>query len=261
MLNRKILNEMVEDYKKLDGVEAIVLGGSSSAKSSDNHSDFDIYIYAKKEPDVEKRREIALKYSVNPEIDNHYFETGDVYRLDKTGKPIDIMYRNPEFIENNIKWVWQEGNASLGYTTCFVDNVNKSEILYDKNGWFQKLQEVTKSPYPDELADNIIKKNYAYLKDVMFSYYDQLETAVSRNDFVSINHRTSAFLASYFDIIFAKNRILNPGEKRLVEFAKQNCKILPENFEKDVNNFAAGSPETKLKTADKLLKNLAEILR
>lgn len=181
-MNREILAKMVEDYRKLDGVEAIVLGGSSSAKSADNRSDFDIYIYAKHEPDVEKRREIALKYSTKPEIDNHYFETGDTYKLNQTGKPIDIMYRNPEFIENNIKWVWQECNASLGYTTCFVDNVNKSEILYDKNGWFKNLQKITQSPYPDKLANNIIKKNYDYLKDVMFSYYDQLETAIKRND-------------------------------------------------------------------------------
>lgn len=251
---------MVKDYQTLPEVESIVFGGSASAKNADNHSDFDIYIYSDKEPDVEQRRKIALKYSINPEVDNHNFGTGDAYRLKETGKPIDIMYWSLQFIEDNIKYVWEEGNASLGYTTCFIKTVNSSEILYDKNGKFEQLQKRTQTPYPDKLANNIIKKNFNYLKDAMYSFYDQLESAVQREDYVSINHRSAAFLASYFDIIFAKNKILHPGEKRLVEIAKNTCKILPENFEKDVTTFAVGGVEYKLAAANILIKNLKEIL-
>lgn len=262
MDNREILLSMVEDYKKLDEIEAIVLGGSSTASMSDRRSDFDIYIYwSGKEPDVEKRRQIAEKYSDNPEVDNHYFETGDVYYLKETGKPIDIMYRSTDGIEANIKWVWEDCNAGLGYTTCFVDNVNKSEILFDRNGWFKKLQEKTKTPYPEKLAENIIKKNFAYLKDVMFSYYDQLKSAVEREDFVSVNHRSAAFIASCFDIIFAKNKILNPGEKKLVSFALKNCEILPENFEKDINTLAVGIVSERLAAAENLVENLRKFLQ
>ena len=94
----------------------------------------------------------------------------------------------------------------------------------------------------------------------MFSYYDQLESAVERKDYVSINHRSAAFLASYFDIIFAKNKLLHPGEKKLVSFALENCKILPEDFEKDVEALAIGSVSQKLQTADKMVENLRKIL-
>ena len=260
MNNEEILNSMIDDYKSFDEVEAIVFGGSSAAKTSDCKSDFDVYIYCTKEPPVEARRRIAEKYADNPEIDNHYFETGDVYYLRETGKPIDIMYRSPESIEGNIKWVWEECNASLGYTTCFVDNVNKSKILFDRNGWFKRLQDKTKSPYPDKLAQNIINKNFAYLKDAMFSYYDQLNSAVLRNDYVSVNHRTAAFLASYFDIIFAKNKILHPGEKKLVDLAKANCKELPKSFEQDVNTLACGNIEERLKIAANMVEKLREFI-
>lgn len=258
--NQEILMEMVEHYKKLKEVDAIGLGGSSTAKMADNKSDYDIYIYGKSEPPVQARREIAEKFADNPEIDNHYFETGDTFRLRETGKPIDIMYRNPDFIEGNVKWVWEDGNASLGYTTCFVDNIKKTQVLFDKNGWLENIKKRVDTPYPEKLAQNIIKKNFSYLKDVMFSFYDQIASAVERNDFVSINHRCAAFLASYFDIIFAKNNVLNPGEKKLVSFALNNCKILPDNFEKDVNTLAVGAVEKRVPTAGKMVENLRKIL-
>ena len=62
MDNRQFLLMMTEDYKQFDEVEAIAISGSSTAKQSDNRSDFDIYIYCTKEPDVTKRRQIAEKY-------------------------------------------------------------------------------------------------------------------------------------------------------------------------------------------------------
>ncbi|MGA9579370.1 MAG: hypothetical protein WBV90_17300, partial [Terrimicrobiaceae bacterium] len=53
-------------------------------------------------------------------------------------------------------------------------------------------------------------------------------------DLLSINHRLAAFFASYFDIIFAVNRELHPGEKRLLQFALNGCRLLPENMETDI---------------------------
>lgn len=258
--SHEILMEMVEHYKGIKEVEAIGLAGSSTANSADNKSDYDIYIYGTKEPPVSQRRKIAEKYSDNPEIDNHNFETGDTFYLRETHKPIDIMYRSFDSIEGNIKWVWEGCNASLGYTTCFVDNVKKTEILFDRDGKLQSLKERVNTPYPEKLAKNIIKKNFNYLKDAMFSFYDQIASAVERKDFVSINHRSAAFLASYFDTIFAKNRVLNPGEKKLIPFALKNCKILPSGFEQDVKELAVGDICKRLPAADRLVENLRKIL-
>lgn len=42
-------------------------------------------------------------------------------------------------------------------------------------------------------------------------------------------------MESYFDIIFAMNELTHPGEKRLVQLCKKNCKILPNNFEENIN--------------------------
>ena len=50
--NHEILTEMIEHYKKLKEVESIGLGGSSTANTADNKSDYDIYIYGKSEPSL-----------------------------------------------------------------------------------------------------------------------------------------------------------------------------------------------------------------
>ena len=70
----------------------------------------------------------------------------------------------------------------------------------------------------------------------MPAYPKQIKKAVERKDFVSINHRITEFLASYFDLLFAINEVTHPGEKRLIQFCKKQCKILPENFEENLNS-------------------------
>ena len=66
------------------------------------------------------------------------------------------------------------------------------------------------------------------------SYDTQIKKAVERNDLISINHRVSAFMESYFDIIFALNRLTHPGEKRLVQLCVKNCDVLPVDFEENI---------------------------
>ena len=67
------------------------------------------------------------------------------------------------------------------------------------------------------------------------SYDVQISKAISRNDRVNLISRCNAFMESYFDIIFAMNKIKHPGEKRLVEFALNNCLKLPDDFKKNID--------------------------
>ena len=68
------------------------------------------------------------------------------------------------------------------------------------------------------------------------SYDRQIHKAAARNDLLSVNHRIAAYLQSYFDIIFAMNELTHPGEKRMMEYAKANASILPNDFEKNINS-------------------------
>ena len=53
----------------------------------------------------------------------------------------------------------------------------------------------------------------------------QIEKALKRQDLLSINHRSSEFFASYFDLLFALNEQTHPGEKRMLAYAKTNCPL------------------------------------
>ena len=51
----------------------------------------------------------------------------------------------------------------------------------------------------------------------------------------------AALLASYFDVLFALNRELHPGEKRLVAAAQAQCERLPAQLAGDVAAVLAAS--------------------
>ena len=253
--------KIVYEFSQVEQVRAIALAGSVASGTADEDSDFDVYIYAENEIPLEVRECIAKKYAKEPSLDNRYWETGDEMILADSKKGLDIMYRSPEWIEGIVKGVYDDKIAWLGYSTAFLHNISSSKILYDKDGWFLALQSKVNAGYPEELAQNIIKKNFLLLKRKRYaSFYAQIKNALKRKDYVSVNHRVTAFLASYFDVLFALNRVFHPGEKRLVAYAKKLCEKLPENFESDFSRLFEGRNDEILEILDSLERNLGQLL-
>ena len=90
-------------------------------------------------------------------------------------------------------------------------------------------------PYPEALRENILSQNLRLLHGTLPAYDGQIRKAAGRGDLVSVNHRTAAFLESYFDILFALNRQTHPGEKRLVQLCRRDCPVLPDRFEENLD--------------------------
>jgi hypothetical protein len=93
-----------------------------------------------------------------------------------------------------------------------------------------------------------VEKNHPVLRRKLSSYLEQIELALRRADPVSVQHRVTAVLASYFDILFAVNRVPNPGEKRLLAHARRLCPKRPPGLEPQVEAVirAVGHPEQDL---------------
>ena len=255
--------EIINEYKTFSQVKAIAVGGSSSAKTSDNMSDIDVYVFVEHDIPISDRERLVKKYSTKYEVGGEYFGSGDEFFADDIGQQLDVMFWNIVWFEETVANIWDKHYSSNGYTTCFLYTLKNFRIEYDKNGWLKNLQNKLNTPYPKELKENIIKRNMMLMKDKPFaSYYEQIEKAVKRGDENSINHRISAFIASYFDVIFALNELLHPGEKRLVSFALNNCKILPQDFEKNISNLFnnAKTNADKLGFLNTLIENLRKIL-
>lgn len=222
-------------YGRLPQVEAVALAGSQASGTADRGSDLDLYVYTRAEIPLDVRTSIAMARAEVAEVDNRFWEPGDEWIDAQTEIHVDVMFRTVEWIEDQLDRVLRRYEASVGYSTCLWHNVVSSQVLYDRQGWFQTLQQDAKRPYPEQLRRAIVAKNHPILRRSASSYRVQLERAIARDDMVSVNHRVAALLASYFDILFAVNRMPHPGEKRLVEIALEQCDTVPQGMARQVN--------------------------
>ncbi|MCP4590177.1 MAG: DUF4037 domain-containing protein, partial [bacterium] len=199
--------DVANRYASLSQVEAVALGGSLASGTADAGSDIDLYVYSSAEIPVSARAEIATAGAEYAEVDNRFWESGDEWVDAQTGIHVDVMFRSVEWIEEQIERVLRRCEASVGYSTCLWHNVASSRALYDRAGWFRALQQDAGQAYPGELQRAIVAKNHPILWRTASSYKYQLEGAIARGDMVSVNHRAAALLASYFDVLFAVNRL------------------------------------------------------
>lgn len=250
--------KIIEHFKTFPQVRAIAIGGSTSSQTNDKSSDIDIYVFIDKEIPISERENIIKVYSDKYEVGGEYFGSGDEFLEKESNTVFDMMYWHTKWFEDVIDNVWIKHYPSNGYTTCFLYTLDVCNIVYDPSNWLHDLKTKIQTEYPEELQKNIIHRNLMLLRNKPFaSYYEQIEKAFARNDINSINHRIAAFLASYFDIIFAKNKLLHPGEKRLIQYAKNHCAILPKDFEENIKTLLI-KPE--LAMLDRIIENLRQIL-
>ena len=233
------VNELFEELGSLSQVEAIALGGSRATGRNDEKSDYDVYVYITDSIDENQRRNILGKYCKYMEIGNSFWELEDDVTL-RDGIDMDIIYRDMKGFENMVSSVVMDCIPWNGYTTCMWHNLITSKIVLDKNGKLSTLQEKYRIPYPKKLKENIIANNLKLLSGMLPSFDMQIKKAENRGDLVSVNHRVTEFLASYFDIIFALNEMTHPGEKRMQSICSKECSILPNNFDTNLNRLFEG---------------------
>ena len=254
--------ELFKEFAQLDQVEAIVLGGSRAGQYFDKDSDYDVYIYLTDSIAPKTQRNILSKYCYYMEIGNQFWELEDDCVL-KSDIEIELIYRTLDSFDKDLQTVVLDHQAQNAYTTCMWHNLLHSKIIYDRNGRYEALQNKYRLPYPAELKKNIIKKQLLLLDQAMPAFSKQIEKALKRQDLLSINHRSSEFFASYFDLLFALNEQTHPGEKRMLEFAKTNCPLLPQHFEENIQTYFQKlytEPAEAIKLINQLVTTIKEII-
>lgn len=257
-----MIEALFRELSEIPQVEAIALGGSRAGSHFDETSDYDVYLYCTAPVSEEARRAILSRYCSYMEIGNHFWEYEDNCTL-SNGIDIDILYRHLDSFTADVADVVEHCHGRNGYTTCMWHNLRTCKVIYDRDGRLAAAKTRFDVPYPAALKEDIVSRNWRLLRSAMPAYELQINKAVKRGDLVSVNHRVSAFLESYFDLLFALNEKTHPGEKRLVSLCREMCPVLPENFEENLNLLFAHlftQPDQTAADLDRILSELVKIL-
>jgi predicted nucleotidyltransferase len=226
-----MIDEIVEKLSQMDHVRLVMLGGSRASGSADRQSDVDLYVYYDQPIPLVVRKEMLGSYFKYVEFANGFWEEEDDGIL-LDGVEMEIIYRPHTFIKEQYEKTFVHHEVSLGYSTCMIYNLLRSKILVDHHSdiqWFRNIAQI----YPDELRKKIMLHNASLIYNQMPSLSFQLIKALKRQDAVSVQHRTTEFIALIFDVLFAANRMFHPGEKRLSE-ALERMSLIPEHFKEDL---------------------------
>lgn len=246
-MSQDYLHSLITSLSQLPQVEAVAIGGSHTVNMHDELSDYDLYVYTTADIPIKIREKITKENCDYIELNNQFWETEDDGIL-KNGVEVEVIYRSLNWLDQQLSTTVLDHQASVGYSTCFWFNLLNSHITFDKQQQLNQLKSKYSLSYPEKLAKNIIAKNAPLLFHSIACYPKQIEKAIKRNDRISVNHRVAAYLASYFDVLFAINKLPHPGEKRMLTYSQSRCSILPESMYEEINTILdlAASNDTKL---------------
>lgn len=232
-------------FAPLQDVRAVALGGSRGAGgvSWDAGSDIDLEVYTRRDLPLEVRERIARAAGA-PEplgIGRAYWGTADEWLDPATGLVVDATYFDAAWMEDQLDRVLVRHEPGLGYSTCFWHTIRGAVPLHDPDGWLAGLKATADVPYPDRLRRNVIGHNLGALRGFPSAWEVQVAKAAGRGDAVAVNHRLAGLLASYFDVLFALNRVPHPGEKRLIEAAERSCPRRPDGMRSGLESLLASS--------------------
>jgi hypothetical protein len=262
-----IVSAIAREVGRLPGLFAFAVGGSSTRQvgGTDAASDIDLYAFVQGPLEREARETLieALGVSERQDLGVDYWGASDQWVDPGSGRHIDLMYFEPEWMRQEIEGVLDQHRVRLGYTTSFCYTMAHATSVLDPHGWLTQMRRKCREPYPELLREKIVAANHRAMRGILSSYEAQIRKAAARGDLVSLNHRIAALVASYFDIVFAVNRRLHPGEKRLVALAQDLCPQRPEGMEGDLEAVlaSAASAVEVLRAVTRLLDRLDEFAR
>lgn len=249
---------IADEFAELPEVQAVTLGGSHATGKADTTSDLDLYVFSSGEIPVAARAAIIQPRASRMELDNRFYETED-YWVERDGRKAEIIYRG-QWVVDHLKNLLENHQVQLGYSTSIWHNILTSVILFEHDDWFTNLQNRVRVPYSDELAKAVIAKNFPLLKGSLAAHPKELYKAVARDDLVTVHHKIEAILNSYFDVLFALNRELHPGEKRSLSYA-QALTLQPKHMKEDVEALLLERrPEHVQKIVERLVGELGDLL-
>lgn len=264
-LAKTIANEL----SQIEGIVAVVLGGSFSRGEALPGSDIDLGLYydPEKKPSVKALRELAAKLdnSHDSQLITDFGEWGPWINgggwLKINGQAVDWLFRDIRTVSKVIN------DCCSGQTAChytpghphgFHDHYYLAETyycqpLYDSDSTIAKHKEKIKE-YPSLLKKTLIQK---YLWEAEFSIQTG-EKAIIRQDLFYINGSIFRAVACLVQVFFALNERYLMNEKGALSVI-ETFQYHPKDFKKRVENlFIEGKQKNELSKKLNELKLLIE---
>jgi predicted nucleotidyltransferase len=213
----------------VEGVVAVVVGGSLARGQSDAHSDVDLGLYY----DPARPLAIAQLRGLAAELDDRRIEdavteiggwgpwiNGGAW-LEVDGVRVDWIYRDLSIVAGVVADCtagrfsshYQPGHPHAFHTHMYMAELHHARPLFDRDGAFAALQART-SPYPRALRDAILRSGW----EADFALATAA-TSARRGDSFHVAGSLFRCAAVLVQMLFAANERYFLNEKRAVETA------------------------------------------
>lgn len=266
-MGKDLLETIVAALKDVEGVAAIVLGGSHAAGYANERSDLDIGLYYFEENpfNIESIRHTASRFSTQgtPPVTGFYewgpWVNGGAWITTEAGK-VDFIYRNinqvQQTITDAVNGIWQHNfdqQPPYGFrSVIYLGETAVCKPLFDPANILGKLKgQIT--PYPIKLKQTIIS-DCLWMAEFTFMQCYSFANAGDTYNTVGCFTRIANYL---IHALFAINETYPLGDKRAMQLITTFSRY-PITMEKTLNRVLgnAGAEAPELKASTDLLKAL-----
>ncbi|GIP26605.1 hypothetical protein J23TS9_17350 [Paenibacillus sp. J23TS9] len=239
------INRIVDNLKPINGVRALVLGGSRARGSHNIHSDIDIGIYYDSGIglDISGIQHVATiiddasKDNLVTPIDGWGPWINGGGWLSVNQYPVDILYRDlnkvstvmEQCLSGEITIDYQPGHPHGFINSIYFSEIALCKILWDPSGIIGELKTRT-IPYPPEFKKAIIEK---FLWEATFAL-DTGRKGIYKTDVAYIAGCCFRSLSCLNQVLFALNECYWMNEKGAVAIADSFC-VAPRQYINKVN--------------------------
>lgn len=255
------LNNIINELKQIDGVKALVLGGSHATGMATENSDLDIGIYysTKKPFNLDEIKSVAQMFSdiENPTVTGFYewgpWVNGGAWLKTSNGK-VDFLYKNIEQISTTIdkakNGIWEnhfEQQPPYGFSSIIFLAETKYNIpLYDPEYIIENLKKEVEE-YPQKLKQSVIQQS---LWSAEFTFW-QAEGFASKEDIYNTLGCLTRAIKNIVTTLFAINQLYPMGDKRAIAIIEQS-NIKPANLTKKLNTILCCNPNSLIDNVKQL---------
>ena len=240
-----LIQKIVQDVKQVEGVKAIVLGGSRARGTQTSSSDVDLGIYY--HPDSPLN--LAALSEVATQLDDQH--RADVITaigewgpwingggwLKIQSHPVDFLYRDLEKVtgiiadclHGKVEIFYQPGHPLGFVSSMYLAEVAVCQPLWDADGSISELKSKI-DPYPDALQMGLIQR---FAWEINFSL-EIAEKSIKRSDVTYAAGCCFRSVMCMLQVLFAVNKMHWLNEKGAVALAETFARK-PESFQSRVN--------------------------